>query len=84
VNKIKPPRFDGSMSWTQFHGEVKARVKRNSWTNQEKARHLLALLQGQAVYILHSVPSGPRYKDMAEVLEGHYGDNQPAMVYQPS
>jgi hypothetical protein len=45
------------MSWTLFHHQFKAMVEYNSWRDQEQATHLLAILQGQAVDVLHSIPT---------------------------
>jgi hypothetical protein len=44
--------------------------------------HLLAILQGKAVDILHSVPARVTYKDIIGALKGHNGDYQLAAAYQ--
>jgi hypothetical protein len=56
-------------------------VVHNIWTDREKATHLLAILHGQAVDILLSVPTEARYKDIGEELEGWNGDHQLAVAY---
>jgi hypothetical protein len=45
-------------------------AEHNSWTTQEKASQLLAILHRQAVNMLYSVPAEMRYECIIEVLEG--------------
>jgi hypothetical protein len=53
---IKPPRFDESMAWTLLHLQFKATVEYNNWADCKKAKHLVAILQGQAIQVLHMSP----------------------------
>jgi hypothetical protein len=46
TGNIKPPRFDGPMSWTLFQHQFEAMAEHDNWADQEKAMHLLATLQG--------------------------------------
>jgi hypothetical protein len=52
ANGIKPPSFDGFISWTLHYRQFKA-VAEHNCTAWEKATHLLATLQVQASDILH-------------------------------
>lgn len=61
------------MDRTIFHHQFEAVVRLN-WTPQEKATHLLGVLQGQATDILHIGPAEAMYKDV-QVLKDHCGDN---------
>jgi hypothetical protein len=54
---MKPLKFDGSAFLTVIHGEPEAVLEHNVWTAQEKATHLLTILQVQAANILLSVPA---------------------------
>jgi hypothetical protein len=47
----------------------------------ESATHLLAVLQGQAAKILHSVPARAAYEDIVRAVDSHYGDHQLAVAY---
>jgi gas vesicle protein len=61
ADKVKPPKFDGSTSWVVFQRQFDAAAICNDWTPREKAAHLLSVLQGQAAYVLHSVPAEASY-----------------------
>jgi hypothetical protein len=50
---VEPLKFDGSTSWTIFHIQFEAAADINDWTSQEKAAHLLAILQAQTADILY-------------------------------
>jgi hypothetical protein len=62
-------------------GQYSTTSLRPHWTSHEKVVHLLAILQGQAVDILHSVSAEATYKDIIWALKGHYGDHQQAAAY---
>jgi hypothetical protein len=47
----------------------------SGWAVQENATHLLAVLQGQAADILHSVPSGVTCEDVVGAPKSCYGDH---------
>jgi N-acetyl-gamma-glutamylphosphate reductase len=47
-----------------------------------KAEHLLAVLQGQAAYILHTVPAEATYEDIVEALSCRYEDHQLVAVFR--
>jgi hypothetical protein len=68
VDKVKPPKFDGSTSWVVFHRQFDAAAIHNDWTPREKAAHLLSVLQSQAADILHRVPAEASYEDIVGAL----------------
>jgi hypothetical protein len=43
--KVKPPKFDGSISWIVFQRQFDAAAIHNDWTPREKAAHLLSALR---------------------------------------
>jgi hypothetical protein len=43
VDRVKPPRFNGSLAWTIFHCQFEAMVGHN-WALWEKATYLLSIL----------------------------------------
>jgi hypothetical protein len=55
-------------------------VVHNIWRGWEKATHLLAILQGQAVDVLRSVPTEASSKGIIEAL-GWNADHQLAVAY---
>jgi len=66
---VKPPKFDGATSWAVFHRQFATTAVQNNWTPNEKAAHLLSVLQGQAADTLQTVVAEAMY----ETLLGHYG-----------
>lgn len=66
---VKLPKFDGAISWAVLPRQFETVAVQNNWTPNEKAAHLLSVLQGQAADILHTVPA----EEMYETLLGHYG-----------
>jgi hypothetical protein len=69
---VNPLWFDGSISWTMFRPEFEAVIYHNGWSARMKDMHLLAILQGQAVDILCSVPAITTYEDTVGTLKGDY------------
>ena len=60
---VKPPKFDGATSWAVFHRQFENAGVQNNWTPNEKAAHLLSVLQGQAADILHTMLAEVMYED---------------------
>jgi len=79
---IKPPKFDGAISWAVFHRQFEAAAVQNNWMPSEKAAHLLSVLHGKAADILHTVPAEATYEDIVESLWGRFGDHQLAAAYR--
>jgi hypothetical protein len=52
----------------------------SNWTEQKETTRLLAILQGQAVCVVHIIPTETTYED-TEKLEHHYWDHQLAADY---
>jgi hypothetical protein len=82
TDKIKPPKFDGSISWVVFHRQFDAAAIHNNLTPRKKAVHLLSVLQGQAADVLHSVPAEASYEDIVGALQDRFGDHQLAAAYR--
>jgi hypothetical protein len=76
IDKVKPPKFDGSKSRTVFHSQVEAAPIRNVWTPREKAADFLSVPQGQASDILHSVPAETSYEDIVRAMQNRFVDHQ--------
>jgi hypothetical protein len=53
----KPLRIHDSMSWIVFRRQFEAVAGHQNWASRENATYLLAVLQGQAVNVLQSVPA---------------------------
>jgi hypothetical protein len=81
MDRVKPPKFNGSASWAVFHRQFEA-VADHKWTFSEKASYLLAVLHGQAVDVQQSIPPGTTYEDIVGALKGRYGDHQLATAYR--
>jgi len=79
---VKPPKFDGGTSWAVFHRQFEASAFQNNWTSNEKAVHLLSVLQGKAADILHTVPAEATYEDIVGALQDCFGDHQLAAAYR--
>jgi hypothetical protein len=77
---LKQPKFDGSVYWAGFHRQLEAAAD-HKWTSNERAAHLLAVLQGKAADVLHSVSHEATYQDIVGALKGRYGDHQLAAAY---
>jgi hypothetical protein len=65
---VKPPKFAGPMSWALFH-QFCAMVDHDSWAAREKAKHLLAILQGWTADILQC----PIWSDIWGYCQGTKG-----------
>jgi hypothetical protein len=73
---VKPPKFEEPMSLTVFHQQFEAGASCSESTFQEKATHLLTILQGEASDILRRVPTGAAHEDTVGFLKGCYRDHQ--------
>jgi len=78
---VKPLKLNGATSWAAFHGQFEAAAVQNNWTPNEKAAHLLSLLQGKASDILHTMLTEATYKDIVRALRDCFGDHQQAVAY---
>jgi hypothetical protein len=77
---VKPPKFGGATFWTVFCRQFEAAAVQNNWKPNEKAVHLLSVLQGQAAGILHIVPTEAAYDGIVGALRDRFGDHQLAVV----
>jgi len=81
-NTVKPPKFDGATSWAVFHQQSEAVAVQNNWSSNEKAAHLLGVLQGKVADILHTVLAEAKYEDIIGALQERFGDHQLAAAYR--
>jgi hypothetical protein len=44
ADKVKPPKFDGFTSWTEFHCQFEDVAGHKDWTSCKKDTHLLTVL----------------------------------------
>jgi hypothetical protein len=77
----KPPKFDGSTSWTMFRRQFETAADHNRWMPRE-VTYLIAALQGRAYYVLHGVPRGAMYEETIEALEDCFRDQHLAAAYR--
>lgn len=81
--KIKPPVFDGSVSWSVYKRQFDAAAKVNKWdSNEEKATALVLALRGKASELLQSIPNQQDYAALVQVMELRYGDEHLQEVYR--
>jgi hypothetical protein len=81
TTRVRQPKFDGATSWAVFHRQFETLAVQNNWMPNEKAAHLLSVLQGKAADIFHTVPAKATY-DIVEPLQDRFGDHQLAAAYQ--
>jgi hypothetical protein len=79
---VKPPKFDGATSWSVFHWQFEIAALQNNWTSNDRAAHLLSVLQGKAADILHTVAAEATYEDIVGALRDRFGDHQLAAAYR--
>ncbi|VDI65703.1 Hypothetical predicted protein [Mytilus galloprovincialis] len=72
--KVKPCKYDGSTSWTDYlsHFEMCALV--NNWSENRKGLYLAVSLMGQAQAVLGDLPSEKRqnFSDLVSALEERF------------
>jgi hypothetical protein len=73
--RVQKLRFDESMYWTVCHCQFESVVKHNNWNEQEKATHLLAILQGPATNVEPSIPAKVKYNTTLMGLRAVTGTN---------
>jgi hypothetical protein len=79
---VKPPNLDGATSWAVFHRQFEAAAGQNNWTSNERAAHLLSVLQGKAADIFRTVPAEVTNGDIVGVLRDRFGDHQLVAAYR--
>jgi hypothetical protein len=65
----KPPKFDGTTSWTVFRRQFETVAEHSCWTRLEKFTHFITALQGRATELLHGVPKGANYEETLDAPE---------------
>jgi hypothetical protein len=81
IDKVKPPKFGGSTSWTVFHPSSKAAADHSNWTSCQIS-HLFAILQEQSAFVPRSVPTGWTHEDIVRALKDRYADHQCVEAYR--
>ncbi|XP_055871211.1 uncharacterized protein LOC129923598 [Biomphalaria glabrata] len=81
--KMKPPVFDGSVSWSVYRRQFEAAAKVNKWgSEEEKATALVLALRGKASEVLQSIPNQQDYAVLVQAMELRYGDEHLQEVYR--
>lgn len=81
--KIKPPVFDGSISWTVYKRQFEAAAQVNNWdTEEKKATALVLALRGKAAELLQSITNQQDYTAIVKAMELRYGDEHLEEVYR--
>jgi hypothetical protein len=57
---VKPDKFDGSTSWSDFKSHFEICAELNGWTTTEKDMYLAVTLRGRAQSVLGSLPEGEK------------------------
>ncbi|XP_055873879.1 uncharacterized protein LOC129924094 [Biomphalaria glabrata] len=79
--KMKPPVFDGSVSWSVYKKQFDAAV--NKWNSEEeKATALVLSLRGKASELLQSLPNQQDFAALVQAMELRYGDEHLQEVYR--
>lgn len=83
TGKVKPPIFDGTVSWTVYKRQFEAAAKVNNWrTNEEKATGLMLALRGKATELLQIVSDQQDYEALVRTMELRFGDEHMKEVYR--
>ncbi|KAH9524397.1 hypothetical protein Btru_054422 [Bulinus truncatus] len=83
LSKIRPPIFDGTISWSVYKRQFEAAVNVNGWTRDEdKATALVLALRGKAAELLHTISDPGRYDAVVRALELRFGDEHLQEVYR--
>ncbi|XP_055890394.1 uncharacterized protein LOC129927167 [Biomphalaria glabrata] len=81
--KMKPPVFDGSVSWSVYKKQFDAAAKVNKWNSEEeKATALVLSLRGKASELLQSLPNQQDLAALVQAMELRYGDEHLQEVYR--
>jgi hypothetical protein len=82
TNRVKPPEFNGTVSWSVYKRQFEAAAEANRWTTEEKATALILSLRGQASELLQTVSDQQDYSTLVRALELRYGDEHLQEVYK--
>jgi len=78
----KAPKIDGATFWAVYHRQFEAAAVQNKWTPNEKAAHLLSVLQDEAAGNLHTVPAEATYEGIVWALRDPFCDHKLAASYR--
>lgn len=82
--RVKPPSFDGKISWATYFKQFEAAAVANEWDESEKAVALVVALRGDALNVLECIPEDKQnsYTEIVSALEARFGDKHLQQVYQ--
>jgi hypothetical protein len=72
----KSQKFDGATFWPICHQQFEAAAIQNNRTPNDKAAHLLSVLQDQDSDTLHTVQAQMTYEDIVGAHRDRFGDYQ--------
>jgi hypothetical protein len=78
----KSQKFDGATFWPIFHQQFEAAAIQNNWTPNDKAAHLLSVLQDQDADTFHTVQVQMMYEDIIAAHRDRFGDYKLAGPYR--
>ena len=72
--KTKVPKFDGTRSWAIFAAQFQVAADECSWSEEERGRQLLRVLEGQASDLVLTLPASEytNYACLTKCLKEHY------------
>ena len=78
--RAKPNSYDGKISFPLYRVQFDMVAELNCWSDIEKARHLAASLQGQALTVLTTLSAADRidYQRLCAVLSDRFDQNRSA------
>ncbi len=83
IGKMKPPIFDGLVSWSVYKRQFEAAARINNWTrDEEKATALVLALRGKASELLQTIPDQRDYGAIVKAIELRYGDEHMQEVFR--
>ena len=77
--KLKPPKYDGSDDFLDYHEQFEAIAEANGWTEEFKGVMLLSCLEGKARATVRGMK---RYRDLVERLMNRYSPESEDMSAQ--
>uniref|UniRef100_A0A6P7FZV1 Uncharacterized protein LOC114336044 n=1 Tax=Diabrotica virgifera virgifera TaxID=50390 RepID=A0A6P7FZV1_DIAVI len=80
---LKPPTFDGQITWETYCFQFEAAARANGWNENKMAAFLVVSLRGQAATVLQFLPQGaPSYTSLVQALEARYSQQHLKQVFQ--
>lgn len=82
--KVKPPPYDGQISFETYKLQFEAACLANRWNDQEKATALVLALRGTALDMLRTLPRGDQedYQRLTSALELRFGEQHLQQLFR--